>query len=617
MTVAEDVTPPYVAFFRNSFELSCDSMLRFAYSADERCMMFLDGRRIAEGPERGSVNLWYYNTVEIKVPAGKHMLVARVMCIGKALTAYAQMSVRHGFFIEEESSLLGNNWEYQILECEFNAPAPDWGAFPRIKGGRNFNFHAIAGLEGYWRKAEYFADSRTLHPAMLPPMKYEPDKDFIRYGNIFMFEEYACRWSVMEFSGAGRALIRFLEPACKSAAELPAGDRAGNWDILELTGDTVSYYDYFFRAGRTAEIRLEGSAELKNIEFFRTGYPWKYKVDFSVPDNEMSLLLNTSRRTFEACTFETYMDCPYFEQLLYVGDSRIEALSTYCISDDFRLPEKALKLLASGINDDGVMFARFPAKDFPAVPDFETLKVQPVIPAFTLLYISMVHDYASLRHNDALVKELLVLLRRIFNNIKQYIGSDNLLRMPGWNFIDWVSTWENGTPPGSETGSGCSLNLIAVLALRDLSDLERHFGSDEFSVESAELSKRIESAVKQTFYCEYRGCFAENTARDYFSEHAQVLAMLAFGCTEPVAALRTLELDRCSIYFSFYYLVMCKRFGLTDLFEKRRQCYMDLCNAGLSTLPEEFNNWRSWCHAWSAHWLYHYFSDRSAQKNNQ
>src|SRR6201995_5293651 len=44
------------------------------------------------------------------------------------------------------------------------------------------------------------------------------------------------------------------------------------------------------------------------------------------------------------CSHETYMDCPYYEQLMYVGDTRLQVLTTFATSRDDRLPRKALEV---------------------------------------------------------------------------------------------------------------------------------------------------------------------------------------------------------------------------------------------------------------------------------
>ena len=52
-------------------------------------------------------------------------------------------------------------------------------------------------------------------------------------------------------------------------------------------------------------------------------------------------------RTLEKCMHETYMDCPHYEQLMYLGDTRIQMLVCYAISSDTRLAEQSISLFAS------------------------------------------------------------------------------------------------------------------------------------------------------------------------------------------------------------------------------------------------------------------------------
>ena len=47
------VEAPFLAVFRNRFHAGSGAVLKFRYSADERAAFFLDGEKIADGPERG------------------------------------------------------------------------------------------------------------------------------------------------------------------------------------------------------------------------------------------------------------------------------------------------------------------------------------------------------------------------------------------------------------------------------------------------------------------------------------------------------------------------------------------------------------------------------------
>ena len=126
----------YIAVYRCVFTAESALTLAFRYSADNRAQLFLDGERISDGPERGAPEYWYYQNASITVNAGKHVLTARVICLDpdvkKRQCAYAQMTVRHGFWIDEPSGLL-RNWDCQVAGgIVFEIPFPDWGAFPRV-----------------------------------------------------------------------------------------------------------------------------------------------------------------------------------------------------------------------------------------------------------------------------------------------------------------------------------------------------------------------------------------------------------------------------------------------------------------------------------------------------
>lgn len=108
------VEPPYFAVFRNIFEVAEPVVLRFSYSADERATLFCDGEVIADGPPRGTPERWFTATVELPLAPGKHVLTARLFAFGPALTAYGQMSVKPGIFVQDESGVLSSDWEYQL-----------------------------------------------------------------------------------------------------------------------------------------------------------------------------------------------------------------------------------------------------------------------------------------------------------------------------------------------------------------------------------------------------------------------------------------------------------------------------------------------------------------------
>jgi hypothetical protein len=68
-----------------------------------------------------------------------------------------------------------------------------------------------------------------------------------------------------------------------------------------------------------------------------SAYPFENEYTFSAPGHpELSKMLDTGWLTARLCANETYMDCPYYEQLQYFGDTRIQAMiSMYNTRDPY------------------------------------------------------------------------------------------------------------------------------------------------------------------------------------------------------------------------------------------------------------------------------------------
>ena len=619
------VEPPFFAVFRNRFSTTAPARLRFTYSADERAGFFCDGEAIADGPPRGTVQRWFSAVVDLPLEPGEHVLTARLFAFGPALTAYGQMSIAPGLFVQDESGLLSPAWEYQVcMGCSFAGSKTDWGSYAHLLTDEAFNWDALNGEGGEWKPVARFEDTRVLVPSTLPPMRREEIRNYRQSGPYFFFDDYVCVYGDYVFSGTGEVRLRWAEPGCDSDTPPPGfadihkpGDPypcfSGTGDRFRLTGGRVRWYDYWWHAGRTLEMTLYGNVKLESARFFRTGYPWELRHELTVPGNErLSRLLRHSWNTLQACSFETLMDCPYYEQLQYISDSRFDLLSLYELSDDIRLAENALRQFAEGQYPSGMLSGRYPTREHAQyrVEPGEFYKLH--IPAFTAFYIQMLHDFARLRRNDSLVRELLPAARRAADYLNSTLGDDQLLHTPGWNFIDWLENWEAGIPPGCRYGEGCTLNLIHLLSLQQLANLEESFGSRPLAARRQEQAAQLEKVIRRTYWIKERGCFAEDSARSYVSEHAQVFALLALHEEAVIPALRSQALDECGIAFSFYYLEACRIHHLDDLFARRRERYLQAAEfPGLRTMPELFpNSWwqRSDCHAWGAHLLYFQFA---------
>ncbi|MCK4982730.1 MAG: hypothetical protein KAS17_07380, partial [Victivallaceae bacterium] len=133
-------------------------------------------------------------------------------------------------------------------------------------------------------------------------------------------------------------------------------------------------------------------------------------------DKSLTSFFPTSWRTMEMCSHETYMDCPYYEQLMYVGDTRLEVLVNYVMTSDDRLPRKALKCFDWSRMTSGLTRSRYPCR------------YVNLIPPFSLWWICMTHDYFMWRDDPDFVRSLLPGIDAVIAHFHPHVCDDNLLR---------------------------------------------------------------------------------------------------------------------------------------------------------------------------------------------
>src|SRR4029434_11025790 len=86
----------------------------------------------------------------------------------------------------------------------------------------------------------------------------------------------------------------------------------------------------------------EEELTFERVTLHETRYPLEMESTFAASDVRMERIVPMMVRAMQMCAHETYMDCPYYEQLMYAGDTRLEVLTTYVMTRDDRLPRKAL-----------------------------------------------------------------------------------------------------------------------------------------------------------------------------------------------------------------------------------------------------------------------------------
>ena len=361
----------------------------------------------------------------------------------------------------------------------------------------------------------------------------------------------------------------------------------------------------WWRCGRWCQIEVETAGEplvVEGLRLVETRYPLEVGAAFECDDDSLSGVMRICRRGLEMCMHETYMDCPYYEQQMYGGDTRLQMLIASALSGDDRLTRQSFGLFEMSQRDDGRVSMNYP-----------TTWLQEST-TYSLLWTMMLGDYVLWHDDVEWLRAKMPAVRRMLFGIEAHVGADGLLRdLPGWSFMDWVSEWEFGISPGGGHGGGGSAceNLLCILALRSAVIVEESLGEGEMAARWRRRADALARRTVETFWSEARGMVSDTANKDVFSEHAQCLALLA-DALPPDKARRAFEglvsakdLARCTVYFSHYLFETYFKFGRGDLFLKRLDLWRDFVKQDLKTPLEAPGDARSDCHAWGSHPLYH------------
>ncbi len=640
-------------------------------SADNRFVLFVNGIRIGEGPARGDLDHWRYETYDIapSLQAGDNMVAATVWNYG-ALAPTAQMSDQTGFLVQgagtAEAALdTDESWEVKeekgqgFLPIKFEDVPSYYAASPgEFLDGTRYDWdwqrstegwsHAITvgtGEPGRYPKATPVGTGSGVNRWLLvedklPGMLHQPmtSGTIVRVEGLpvikglpvlvpahsdvrilFDLGRMATGYPELAFSGGRNASIR----VSYSEALVDTKGKKGNRNEIEgrkmqgLT-DTLApdgakgrvWTSLYWRTWRYQELHVETSENPVSIDSstaYFSAYPFdEGKADFTASDPALHAMWTVGTRTARLNAHETYMDCPYWEQLQYIGDTRIQALISYVGFGDDRLARQALDAYDQSRISEGLTQSRYPSA------------LNQVIPTFSLYWIGMIHDYWLYRPDDGSLARWVPHTRSVIDWYARHQRPDGLLgRMPWWNFGDWTKDFVFGEPPQDTDGGSALLSLAFVAALRDAADLEEALGNTVLAIQDRARAEVVRGAVARLCWDPALGLLADTPAHTHFSEQTNAMGVLTDSVPKAAQAgvMRAVldhkpgmgklpaggEFSPASIYFRFYVARALDHAGLSDLYLDTLGPWRTMLSLGLTTWAETAEPTRSDDHAWSAH----------------
>lgn len=361
----------------------------------------------------------------------------------------------------------------------------------------------------------------------------------------------------------------------------------------------------WWRTFRYVQVDVETGDEPLSLDDVRgdlTAYPFEERGTFESSDPSLAKIWEVGWRTARVCANETYMDTPYWEQLQYVGDTRIQALLSYYVAGDDRLARQAIALYDESRITDGLTQSRYPTE------------LPQIIPPFSLFWVGMLHDHYQWSGDAEFLRPYLRGAAGVLDWYADRLLPSGLLgRMEWWNFVDWVDGhgFDFGEPPFSAAGESAIISLQFALALREAADLETAFGRSEQAARYRALADRVVDGVRRAAWDEEERLFADTPEKKTFSQHVNLLSVLADAvpAAEQATFMRRVlddgSLTKATYYFQFYLFQAMTKAGLGTAYLAQLNPWRGMLDLGLTTWAERPEPTRSDSHAWSAHPNYH------------
>ncbi len=410
---------------------------------------------------------------------------------------------------------------------------------------------------------------------------------------------------VFQGGRGGEITITYFEkfggPGCDlRRTDYENGEVSGLTDAVRLAGGEICYEPFWVRTFRFVRVRVQAKEEAVTMLapcFRRTGYPLETgsRVRSSAP--WVGRLWDICVRTLGNCMLETYMDCPYYEQLQFAMDTRLEALFTYALSNDFRLARKALIDFHYGMQPEGLTAGKYPSAYLQ------------VLSTFSLHYIYMLWEYYRQTGDRETVRICRGDVDRILDYFDGKIGEDGLVgRLEFWEFVDWQPDWAEfaGTSRALRQGPSAIINLMYAYALGCGSSLFAATGKKGLAEEYAGRREAVLESVRRLCWDEGKGMYREGPACSQFTQHAQAWAVLnGLVKGEAAKALLTSAIEeetclKCSFSTAYEWFRALEKAEMYGAMRDGLNDWIALLELDCTTCPETPRQSRSECHAWSA-----------------
>jgi len=376
-------------------------------------------------------------------------------------------------------------------------------------------------------------------------------------------------------------------------------DRRGRFegfeDVIEPDGAYLEWMPHHWRTAKFIRLSVRTGANplrIRRFTFAPCHYPFKSSEPFRCSEGRMESIYEISLHTLKLGTHETFLDCPYYEQLQYIGDSALNAQVAMLNGGAYPLVKQLLHHFDWSRVPEGWTQSRYPSR------------IEGIIPSQSLDWIAAIHAYGLHTGDFETVGEVWPGAKTVLDTYARHCGAEGLPEgLPYWNWVDWCPGWKRGVPPGALDGPVLSHAGKYGLALRQGAAIARWLREDDTARSLLTRHESLREAARAAFW---EGTFFHENRKDagYGSRLGNAYAVLAGFLEEGEGGMlrEVLVSDRladCSYFGCYFVREALWKLGGCDL-QRELALWFRMLDMGLTSWAEDTVFWRSLCHGWTA-----------------
>ena len=595
--------------FRAKFSYNGKGKVVLYYSADDYAKVYINGKRVSQGPAPCYPWHAYYIEKDItdSVERGENVIAFHTFYQGLVNRVWYSGDDRHGLIFDIECGgkiILCSDENVKVARHSGFMPAFVTGydtQFMEITDSRatEVGFEKPSYDDSSWKNAKikneqfgrlYRQPTKELVFEKLIPEIIKSDEKNV---TVYDFGREFVGNPVVTARGARGDKIKIfcgeeLDESGNVRYEMRCNCRYEEEWILSGGEDKFEPFDY--KAFRYAAIELPRGAKIISVYGEARHYPFKLKSDVKEPDDtKLKKVFRLCADTLEYGIQECYLDCPSREKGQYFGDGVWSALTHVRLTGDTEMYKKFVENAFQSAKTDEGITAQGPCAYYQTIAEF------PLMVVISLKY------YYALTGDEKFVAEC----KNDYNSLikvyeKRYATESGLVCVNDrWNVVDWPQSarddYDFPLPQHGEVkGLHNVMNAYYLIALK---------AYDELYGEENERTKKTAKAYLEAFYKSEENRFTDAEGSSHTAIASQIFGLLTETVKDERAEelaermIREKRLDKSNLFVTpiiFLWLYKSGRYELLKELIKDENAWLNMIREGATTTFEAFGKDKKW-----------------------